>query len=114
LGATVLDWKSDFVGGATILEQVENAARQTTGGVFLFTRDDKLKGKGGPAAPRDNVIFEAGVFPQSRGAEPARTIREQGAKMPADLGGVVYETLVDRSDAGDLTARLQRFLEVAI
>jgi hypothetical protein len=114
LGATVLDWKSDFVGGATILEQVEDAAGRTTGGVFLFTRDDKLKGKGGPAAPRDNVIFEAGFFAHAKGHERVLVIREQGAKMPADLGGVVYETLADRSDAGDLAVRLQRFLEIAI
>jgi CAP12/Pycsar effector protein, TIR domain len=114
LGATVLDWNSDFVGGRTILEQVEDAARRTSGGVFLFTRDDRFKGKGEQAAPRDNVIFEAGFFAHAKGHERVLVIREQGAKMPADLGGVVYETLTDRSNVHGLEERLQRFLEVAI
>jgi hypothetical protein len=98
LGATVLDWKSDFVGGRTILEQVEDAARRTSGGVFLFTRDNMLKGKGELAVPRDNVIFEAGYFAHSKGHERVLVIRGQGAKMPADLGGVVYETFADRTN----------------
>jgi hypothetical protein len=80
LGATVLDWKSDFVGGRTILEQVEDAARRTSGGVFLFTRDNMLKGKGELAVPRDNVIFEAGYFAHSKGHERVLVIREQGVK----------------------------------
>lgn len=105
LGATVLDWKTDFPGGPTILQQVDDAARRTSGGVFLFTRDDPLKGthpllrffglleRVEQAAPRDNVIFEAGFFVRSKGHERVLIIREQGAKMPADLGGVIYETL---------------------
>ncbi|HEX7180509.1 MAG TPA: nucleotide-binding protein [Thermoanaerobaculia bacterium] len=114
IGATVLDWKPDFVGGSTILEQVERAAERTTGGVFLFTRDDMLKGKREQAAPRDNVIFEAGFFAHAKGHERVLIIREEGAKMPADLGGVVYETLADRSNTSGLEERLRRFVEAAI
>jgi hypothetical protein len=59
--------------------------------VFLFTRDDRLKGKVEQAAPRDNV-----------------------AKMPADLGGVIYEALADKGDVDDLEERLRLFLETSI
>jgi hypothetical protein len=114
LGATVLDWKRDFAGGPTILEQVEDAARRTSGGVFLFTRDDPLKEKGKRAAPRDNVIFEAGFFMRSKGHQRVLVIREEGAKMPADLGGLIYEPLSDRSDVHDLEERLRLFLEASI
>lgn len=114
LGATVLDWKRDFPGGPTILEQVEDAARRTSGGVFLFTRDDRLKGKVEQAAPRDNVIFEAGFFVHSKGHERVLIVREKGAKMPADLGGVIYEALADRGDVHDLEERLRLFLETSI
>jgi predicted nucleotide-binding protein len=114
LGVTVLDWKKDFVGGRTILEQVEDAALRTSGGVFLFTRDDLFKGKDKQAAPRDNVIFEAGFFAHSKGHERTLIIREAGAKMPADLGGIVYETLPDRAHVHDLEKRLQLFLETSI
>ena len=114
LGATVLDWKRDFPGGRTILEQVEDAARRTSGGVFLFTRDDRLKGKVEQAAPRDNVIFEAGYFVRSKGHERVLIVREKGAKMPADLGGVIYEPLANRGDVHDLEERLRLFLETSI
>lgn len=114
LGATILDWKRDFPGGRTILEQVEDAARRTSGGVFLFTRDDRIKGKVEQAAPRDNVIFEAGFFVRSKGHERVLIVRENGAKMPADLGGVIYEALADGGDVHDLEERLRLFLETSI
>ena len=114
LGATVLDWKKDFAGGPTILEQVEDAARLYQRWVFLFTRDDLFKGKRGQAAPRDNVIFEAGFFIRSKGHKRVLLIREEGAKMPADLGGVIYEPLPDREDVPALEERLRLFLEASI
>lgn len=126
LGATVLDWKEDFPGGPTILEQVEDAARRTSGGVFLFTRDDRLKGthpflrffglleRVEQAAPRDNVIFEAGFFVRSVGHKRVLIILEKGAKMPADLGGIIYETFADRGDVLELEERLRLFLDEAI
>lgn len=114
LGATVLDWKRDFVGARTILEQVDDAARRTSGGVFLFTRDDRIKGGVAQAAPRDNVIFEAGFFANAKGHERTLIIREEGVKMPADLGGVIYESLPDRADVSSLEERLRLFLNVAI
>ena len=114
VGTTVLDWKRDFVGGRTILEQVQEAAKHTTVGVFLFTRDDALKGEVEQAAPRDNVIFEAGFFAHAKGHERVLIIREQGAKMPADLGGVVYETLADRSNTSDLEERIRMFIEASL
>ena len=45
--ATVLDWTEDFREGRTILEEIQEAARCTTGGIFLFTPHDPL-----PRAPR--------------------------------------------------------------
>ena len=36
LNVTVLDWKSDFPGGPTILEQIKDAALHTSGGYFCL------------------------------------------------------------------------------
>jgi hypothetical protein len=113
LGATILDWK-EFSGGSTILQQIEDAASRTSGGVFLFTRDDLLEGEGQLAAPRDNVIFEAGFFARAKGHQRVLIIREAGAKMPADLGGVIYESLGERGNVRDLEDRLRVFLEASI
>src|SRR5262249_32833726 len=88
LDLTVWDWAMDFTGGSSILDEIENAAIRCSGGIFLFTKDDELQsGDTIQAAPRDNVVFEAGYFIRSRGKERVLIIREAGAKMPADMGG---------------------------
>jgi hypothetical protein len=51
LGATVLDWKPDFDYSDFILKEFELVAERCTGGIFLFTRDDALVGRGQRAAP---------------------------------------------------------------
>ena len=114
IGASVLDWQTDFVEGRTIIEEIEEAAARTTGGVFLFTRDDSFAGEGDQAAPRDNVVFEAGFFAHAKGRGRVLIIRETGAKMPADLGGSIYAVLADKTNITPLEARLTRFLETSL
>jgi hypothetical protein len=97
LGLRVQNYAMDFLAGPTIYEQIEVAARVCACGMFLFTNDDPLEGRAG-AAPRDNVVFEAGFFLRANGRGQVAVIREEGAKMPADLGGNVYISLKDRSD----------------
>ena len=80
----------------------------------MFTRDDPFKGKGKQAAPRDNVIFDAGFFIPSKGHQRVLVIREEGAEMPADLGRVIYEPLTERGDVPGLEERLRLFLEASI
>jgi hypothetical protein len=92
----VLNWAMDFAGGGTILEEIERAARLCSCGIFLFTNDDPLEGAAGQAAPRDNVVFEAGYFASARGRDRVLIIREEGAKMPADVGGSIYLNLEDK------------------
>lgn len=114
--ATVLDWKSGFVSGSTIIDQVANAARRCSAGVFLFTRDDKLPTEQEPdqVAPRDNVVFEAGYFAHAKGNDRVLIIRERGAKMPTDLGGLVYVTLEDRANIEPIKEDIRRFLQLRL
>jgi hypothetical protein len=69
LGATVPDWKTDFIPGRTIPAQIEQAAARCIGSIFLFTRDDDLVDNGQieKSVPRDNVVFEAGYFIGQKG-----------------------------------------------
>lgn len=98
LSVTVLDWQRDFRPGRTILDEIEEARVRSSLGIFLFTRDDDFAtpGLGREAAPRDNVVFEAGYFAAAKGKGQVLVIREEGAKMPADLGGDIYG-LIDAS-----------------
>jgi hypothetical protein len=114
LNVTFIDWQN-FPGGRSILEEIEAAASLTSGGIFLFTADDnQLVGDEKIAAPRDNVIYEAGFFAHAKGHERALIVRETGAKMPADLGGIIYENLLIRTDTSALETRIKRFLDESI
>lgn len=109
---TVLDWQLDFTPANSILEQIQNAACRTSGAIFLFTKDDEFAGSGAGAnaAPRDNVVFEAGYFAAVKGKSQVLIVLEDGAKMPADLGGDIYASFSDRADISPVIAPVQEFL----
>jgi len=111
-GVTVLDWQTDFPPGQNILQQIGCAAERCSAGIFLFTRDDELAAAGvgkDDAVPRDNVVFEAGYFIHAKGKDRVLVVREEGAKMPADLGGDIYAALPDRNHIGPILDSLRRF-----
>jgi len=112
LAATVLDWKTDFKPGRTILEQIEEAADRCSAGIFLFTGDDKLTdpGQREKAVPRDNVIFEAGYFINAKGKDHVLIVREGTTKMPADLGGDIYASYKNKSNIGPIKGTVRRFM----
>lgn len=107
----VLNWEMDFSAGATILDEIERAARLCSAGIFLFTKDDALEVGTEHAAPRDNVVFEAGYFASARGRDRVLIIREEGAKMPADLGGNIYLTLADKHDTRPIESAMRDFVD---
>jgi hypothetical protein len=107
----VRNWEIDFSAAGIILDEIETAARLCTGGVFVFTKDDALEGNEGRAAPRDNVVFEAGYFAAAKGRDRVLIIREEGAKMPADLGGNIYLPISDRNDIRPIESAIRDFVE---
>lgn len=111
LGISVIDWSTDFQAGGTVLEEISRAATLCSCGIFLFTRDDALDGDEHHAAPRDNVVFEAGYYIAAKGKERTLIIREDGAKIPADIGGNIYLLLKDRTDTSTIETQLRRFVE---
>lgn len=107
----VKEYRTNFIQGGTILEEIENAVNSCQCAIFLFTTSDKLENNESQASPRDNVIFEAGYFMKAKGKERVLIIREDGTKMPADLGGNIYLPLKNRNDISTITADVQYFLE---
>ena len=108
-GATVLNYQMDFRAGVSILDEIEAAAARCSCGIFLFGNNDPLQGMDGGAAPRDNVVFEAGYFMNAKGPDRCLIIREDNAKMPADLGGAIYLS-IKNSEVAAIEGRLARFL----
>ena len=76
----------------------------------MFTKDDQLEGGAEKAAPRDNVVFEAGYFMRARGKERVLIVNESGTKMPADLGGTIFVTLPDSGSIESIGAEIDRYL----
>lgn len=111
MNLTVRNWEIDFAAAGIIIDEIETASRLCSGGIFLFTRDDILEDNEAMAAPRDNVVFEAGYFAAAKGRDRVLIIREKGAKMPADLGGNIYLTLTDRNDISLIESAIRDFVD---
>ncbi|QEM08542.1 TIR domain-containing protein [Mucilaginibacter rubeus] len=111
LNLKVKEYQTNFLQGGTILEEIEHASNTCQCGIFLFTADDRLDNNQHQASPRDNVIFEAGYFIKSKGKERVLIIREEGVKMPADIGGNIYLSLKNRNDISTVTSDILYFLE---
>lgn len=116
----IWDWKADFLQAHSILTGVIDAAERCNGAIFLFTKDDELKvSKRGiksaalkdSASPSDNVTFETGYFVASKGKGRVLIIKEDGSKMPADLGGDIYLRLKDKNSIGSIKKKLVEFVE---
>jgi hypothetical protein len=113
-GVRVLDWQTDFIPGRTILDQIEQAASLSVGGIFLFTKDDELASgnrRARMSVPRDNVVFEAGYFIGLKGKQSVLIIRETGSKLPADLGGDIYAALDRKRDIRPIKKTLSAFID---
>jgi hypothetical protein len=108
-GATVHNWEMDFRAGRSILGEISASARCSCG-LFLFSEDDRYADTADVAAPRDNVVFEAGYFMSMRGHDRCLIIRHGDAKMPADLGGTIYLQLRRGSDVSTIEPRLRGYI----
>jgi predicted nucleotide-binding protein len=78
-------------------------------GIFVFNPDDVLSSRGeSHGVPRDNVVFELGMFAGRLGMESTFIVVPRGVdiKLPSDLLGLsVAEYATDRPD-GNLEAAL--------
>jgi len=94
--ARVDPWTTSFNPGTTTLERLVELAHQVDFAAFVFARDDWTAPSAGaspaPAAgqasPRDNVVFEAGLFGGTLGMRRTFILHSNGAKLPTDLLGL--------------------------
>jgi hypothetical protein len=94
--AHVVPWTTSFNPGTSTLERLIELTREVDFAAFVFARDD-WTAKGGPpasdpagsgqASPRDNVVFEAGLFGGVLGMRRTFILHASGSKLPSDLLG---------------------------
>jgi len=94
--AHVEPWTTSFNPGSTTLERLLELTRQVDFAAFVFAQDDwttisapgATEEKPGQASPRDNVVFEAGLFGGVIGMRRTFILHASGAKLPTDLLGL--------------------------
>ncbi len=81
-----------FVPGEFALESLEQKAKRFHGSIVVATGDDRVLSRGtDSSAPRDNLLFEFGMFVAVFGRRRALLLVEDGGmKLPTDLGGLTY------------------------
>jgi hypothetical protein len=89
-------WTTSFNPGVSTLERLIELTREVDFAVFIFAADDwTLSGspvaaasEAGQMSPRDNVVFEAGLFGGVLGMRRTFILHAHGAKLPTDLLGL--------------------------
>src|SRR5690349_18925155 len=94
--AHVEPWTTSFNPGTTTLERLLELTREVDFAAFVFAHDDWTTNSpsasdpsaSGQASPRDNVVFEAGLFGAALGMRRTFILHASGSKLPSDLLGL--------------------------
>jgi Predicted nucleotide-binding protein containing TIR-like domain len=92
--ADVEPWTTVFSPGVSALDRLVELTREVDFAAFVFAQDDwttrgaSPDAASGQASPRDNVVFEAGLFGGALGIRRTFILHANGAKLPTDLVGL--------------------------
>ena len=119
--AHVVPWTTSFTPGTTTLERLLEIVHEVDFAVFVFARDDWTTNSppasdptgSGQASPRDNVVFEAGLFGGALGMRRTFILHANGAKLPSDLLGLTCVRYGEAKTATEMRAVNQK-LRLAI
>ncbi len=108
--AQVEPWTTSFNPGVGTLERLLELTREVDFAAFVFARDDWTTNTppvadataAGQASPRDNVVFEAGLFGGVLGMRRTFILHASGAKLPSDLLGLTSVRYGDATTAAEV------------
>jgi Predicted nucleotide-binding protein containing TIR -like domain len=117
--AHVEPWTASFNPGTTTLGRLLELTREVDFAAFVFARDDwtvkgAAAGEAGQAAPRDNVVFEAGLFGGVLGMRRTFILHASGAKLPTDLLGLTcirYAEELTAAEMKGINQKLRKAIE---
>lgn len=116
--ALVEPWTTSFNPGVSTLERLLELTREVDFAVFIFAQDDWTAGgasaETGQASPRDNVVFEAGLFGGVLGMRRTFILHAHGAKLPTDLLGLTsvrYDSAVTPAGMKAINQKLRGAIE---
>jgi hypothetical protein len=108
--AHVEPWTTSFNPGTTTLERLLELTREVDFAAFVFARDDWTANSpsasdptgSGQASPRDNVVFEAGLFGGVLGMRRTFILHASGSKLPSDLLGLTCVRYGEAATAAEI------------
>jgi len=119
--ARVEPWTTSFDPGTTTLQRLIDLSREVDFAAFVFAGDDWTSDapdsdspEPGQASPRDNVVFEAGLFGSALGLRRTFILHASGAKLPSDLLGLTtvrYEQGTTAAEVRSINEKLRKAIE---
>ncbi|HTV67091.1 MAG TPA: TIR domain-containing protein [Rhizobiaceae bacterium] len=114
--AQVEPWTTVFNAGTSTLHRLVELTHEVDFAAFIFARDDWTTAStkasppegSGQASPRDNVVFEAGLFGGVLGMRRTFILHAGGAKLPTDLLGLTCIRYNDAASATEMRAINQK------
>jgi Predicted nucleotide-binding protein containing TIR-like domain len=115
--ADVEPWTTTFNPGRGTLDRLVELSQEVDFAAFVFAQDDWTAtdaSQSGEAAPRDNVVFEAGLFGGALGIRRTFILHADGAKLPTDLLGLTsvrYDPATSPAEVRAINQKLRKAIE---
>ena len=115
--ADVEPWTTTFNPGRSTLDRLVELSQEVDFAAFVFARDDwtmTAASEAGQASPRDNVVFEAGLFGGALGMRRTFILHAHGSKLPSDLLGLTsvrYDPSVSPAEVRAINQKLRKAIE---
>jgi len=110
-------WTTTFNPGRSTLERLVELSYEVDFAAFVFAQDDWTTTEAsepGQASPRDNVVFEAGLFGGSLGIRRTFILHANGSKLPSDLLGLTsvrYDPGAGAAEVRAINEKLRKAIE---
>jgi hypothetical protein len=115
--ADVEPWTTTFNPGRSTLDRLVELSREVDFAAFVFAQDDWTTidaAEPGQASPRDNVVFEAGLFGGALGIRRTFILHANGSKLPSDLLGLTsvrYDPAASPAEVRAINQKLRKAIE---
>jgi len=115
--ADVEPWTTTFNPGRSTLDRLVELSQEVDFAAFVFAQDDWTAtdaSESGEASPRDNVVFEAGLFGGALGIRRTFVLHANGAKLPTDLLGLTsvrYDPAAGATEVRAINQKLRKAIE---
>src|SRR2546430_7815022 len=110
-------WTTTFNPGRSTLDRLVEVSQEVDFAAFVFAQDDWTTtdaSQSGQASPRDNVVFEAGLFGGALGIRRTFILHAKGSKLPSDLLGLTsvrYDPTTKPAELRVINQKLRKAIE---